>query len=217
MCAIFGSSSFDKFCKLYELNKPRGVSASSVLILTEDNKIECKKTAGAFDEYSLKPSKLYLGHCQAPTTQQQEFCYDTAHPFYFDRFYVAHNGIITNAEELAKEYKLQLFDKTQVDSSVVPELISQFYNSKTPLQIFEVIKIVAEKLKGTFACYIFCQRSNRAFLIRSGSTLFYDKEGNFSSTKFDRAIPFEEGKVGEFVNNKIIYHCPFITNSPFFI
>lgn len=217
MCAIFGSSKFDIFCKLYDLNKPRGISASSALTLTDKHEVKCKKTAGAFDEYSLEKSKLYLGHCQAPTTQKQEFDYETAHPFYFDRFYVAHNGIITNAEDLAKEYNLKLFKKTQVDSSVVPELISQVYCSGSPLQLPEVIKVVAEKLKGTFACFIYSERDNRVFLIRSGSTLFYDKEGNFSSTKFDRSIPFEEGKVGEFVSNKIIYHCPFITNSPFFI
>ena len=217
MCAIFGSTDYDNFVKLYELNKPRGVSASSAIVLTGGNWMQLIKSDGAFDENRLKRGSYYLGHCQAPTTLKQEFNYDTAHPFTWKRFLVAHNGIITNAEELAKEYKLQYYDEVQVDSSVIPALIGLFYhqNNSTPLQ--DIIKRVAELLKGTFACYILDDRSSRVFLIRSGSTLFYDKEGNFSSTKFDHAIPFEEGRVGEIINGKVIYHNTFICNSPFFI
>ena len=217
MCAIFGSTDYDNFVKLYELNKPRGVSASSAIVLTGGNWMQLLKSDGAFDENRLKRGSYYLGHCQAPTTLKQGFNYDTANPFIWKRFLVAHNGIITNAEELAKEYKLQYYDEVQVDSSVIPALIGLFYhqNNSTPLQ--DIIKRVAELLKGTFACYILDDRSSRVFLIRSGSTLFYDKEGNFSSTKFDHAIPFEEGRVGEIINGKVIYHNTFICNSPFFI
>lgn len=216
MCAIFGSSSKEKFVKLYELNKPRGVSASSYLTITEGGWIDCYKSAGAFDENRLKPSKYYLGHCQAPTTVNQEFNSELAHPFYWNRFYVAHNGIITNVEELCKEFFIK-FEDIKVDSSIIPALIGYFYHKKNSDQLQDIIKRVAELLKGTFACYIVDDRSNRVFLIRSGSTLFYDQDGNISSTKFENAIPFEEGRVGEIVKNKIIYHNTFICNSPFFI
>jgi glucosamine 6-phosphate synthetase-like amidotransferase/phosphosugar isomerase protein len=216
MCAIFGSTSLKKFTSLYELNKPRGVSASSCLSITSNNWLNCIKSAGVFDENKLKPSKLYLGHCQAPTTVNQEFNPELAHPFYWNRFYVAHNGIITNVEELCEKYFIK-FEDIKVDSSVIPALLSYFYHHKNSDQLQDLIKRVAELLKGTFACYIVDERSNRVFFIRSGSTLFYDSEGNFSSTKFDNAIPFEEGRVGELVNNKIVYHGNFICNSPFFI
>ena len=216
MCAIFGSTSKEKFVKLYELNKPRGVSASSYLTITDSNWIDCYKSAGAFDENKLKPSKFYLGHCQAPTTLNQDFNSELAHPFYWNRFYVAHNGIITNVEELCEKYFIKHKD-IKVDSSVIPALIGYFFHIKNSDQLQDIIKRVAELLKGTFACYIVDDRSNRIFLIRSGSTLFYDKDGNFSSTKFDHAIPFEEGRVGEIVNGKIVYHNTFICNSPFFI
>jgi glucosamine 6-phosphate synthetase-like amidotransferase/phosphosugar isomerase protein len=216
MCAIFGSASKEKFVKLYELNKPRGVSASSYLTITDNGWIDCYKSAGAFDENRLKSSKLYLGHCQAPTTVNQSFNPELAHPFYWNRFYVAHNGIITNVEELCEKYFIKLED-IKVDSSIIPALIGYFYHKKNSDQLQDIIKRVAELLKGTFACYIVDERSNRIFLIRSGSTLFYDQDSNISSTKFDNAIPFEEGRVGEIVKNKIIYYNTFICNSPFFI
>lgn len=217
MCAIFGSTNSEKFTKLYELNKPRGISASSAIVITGGNWMQLIKSDGAFDENRLKPGSYYLGHCQAPTTLKQEFNYDTAHPFTWNRFLVAHNGIITNAEELAKEYNLDYYRDVQVDSSVIPALIGLFFHKNNSTPLHEIIKRVAELLQGTFACYILDERSSKIFLIRSGSTLFYDKEGNFSSTKFDQAIPFEEGRVGEIINGKITYHCPFICNSPFFI
>lgn len=217
MCAIFGSSDFNTFCKLYELNKPRGISASSATVITKDGWIQCKKSAGAFDEHSLKPGKMYLGHCQAPTTNQQEFNQETAHPFTWNRFYVAHNGIITNAEDLDKEFNLELFKQTKVDSSVIPEIIVRYYHGKTLLQLPEVMKAAAEKLKGTFACYILSDRDNRVFLMRSGSTLFYDRHGNFSSTRFESSVPFEEGRIAEVTNNSIVFLNSFNCNSPFFI
>ena len=216
MCAIFGSSSKEKFIKLYELNKPRGVSASSYLTITPGDWIDCVKSDKSFDENRLKPAKLYLGHCQAPTTLNQEFNPELAHPFYWNRFYVAHNGIITNVEELCKEYFIK-FEDVKVDSSIIPALIGYFYHKKNTDQLQDIIKRVAELLKGTFACYIVDERSNRVFVIRSGSTLFYDLEGNFSSTKFEDSLTFEEGRVGELVKGKIIYHNTFICNSPFFI
>ena len=217
MCAIFGSTNSEKFTKLYELNKPRGISASSAIVITGGNWMQLIKSDGAFDENRLKPGSYYLGHCQAPTTLKQEFNYDTSHPFTWKRFLVAHNGIITNAEELAEEYKLQYYNTVRVDSSVIPGLIGTFFHKESSRPLQDIIKQTAELLKGTFACYIFDDRSSRIFLIRSGSTLFYDKDGNFSSTKFDHAIPFEEGRVGELVNGKVVYHNTFICNSPFFI
>lgn len=217
MCAIFGSPSLESFVKLYELNKPRGVSASSAVVIQNDGFIQLIKSNGAFDFRELKPGKFYLGHCQAPTTLKQDFNFDTAHPFFWNRFYVAHNGIITNAEELSEKYKLSYYNQVKVDSSIIPSLIGLFFHLNNSIPLYEIIKRVAELLKGTFSCYILDDRSNKVYLIRSGSTLFYDKEGNISSTKFDHSLPFEEGRVGEIVNNKIIYHCPFICNSPFFI
>ena len=53
MCAIFGSTDYDNFVKLYELNKPRGVSASSAIVLTGGNWMQLIKSDGAFDENRL--------------------------------------------------------------------------------------------------------------------------------------------------------------------
>ncbi len=205
MCAIFGSSNFETFCKLYELNKPRGISASSALVITNDGWIQCVKSEGCFDVNELKPGKIYLGHCQAPTTQQQTFNIDTAHPFNWNRFYVAHNGIITNVDQLVNDYSIESFAKTGVDSSVIPELIARIYHGRQPLQLPEVLKTACTKLKGTFACYILSERDNRVFLARCGSTLFYDQKGNFSSVKFEDSVPFEEGRIGEIQGSGINY------------
>jgi glutamine phosphoribosylpyrophosphate amidotransferase len=216
MCAIFGSTSKENFIKLYELNKPRGVSASSYLTITPGDWIDCVKSNKSFDENRLKSAKLYLGHCQAPTTLHQEFNPELAHPFYWNRFYVAHNGIITNVEQLCEEFFIK-FEDVKVDSSIIPALIGYFYHKKNTESLPTIIKQVAELLKGTFACYIVNERDNKVYLIRSGSTLFYDKEGSFSSTKFKNSMTFEEGRVGELIKDKIITHGSFICNSPFFI
>ena len=80
-----------------------------------------------------------------------------------------------------------------------------------------MFKVTAEKLKGTFACFILSDRDNRIFLMRSGSTLYYDQKGNFSSVKFEGCVPFEEGRIAEVTNNSIVYIENFISNSPFFI
>ena len=109
----------------------------------------------------------YLGHVQSPTSSAREFNTKTSHPFNLNDKYVAHNGVLSNHEELIKEYDLDI--TCSVDSSVILPLIEKigFTDALSTLQ-------------GTFSCWYYNTNTGSMRIFRSGSTLFLNN-GSFSS------------------------------------
>lgn len=221
MCAIFGSSDVNTFKYLYKENLCRGDNAFGLLAI-------CGKTMPFIKKYprianfdndikDIHPLITYFaGHTQAPTSSAQTFSEVTSHPFIQYPWIVAHNGIITNFEELKKLVPDDSYNI--VDSSIIPALLKA-YSPKFVSKI-KLLELVLEMLKGTYSVWIYNQCTHDLFIARCGSTLYADlSKGIFSSImqpQFDM-ISLEDGGLYTKTANKLEQVGTFKQNSPFFI
>jgi glucosamine 6-phosphate synthetase-like amidotransferase/phosphosugar isomerase protein len=226
MCGIFGSKDYKRYIALYAKNKKRGNFSYGGMFI--DNKLHAVvKTKGTFS-FTGKPAielknkkpmplssfKNYLGHTQAPTSSQRQYDHKTTHPFNEKDWYVAHNGVLTNHEELRKQLK-KYRSVNEVDSSVIPALIYSFCNKST--KEVQCICNALSLLKGTFGLWIYNSSSGNVYLARSGSTVYADYITNdFSSTPFSKFKPLDEGTLFLQTVEGLTSVGEFKPNSPFF-
>ena len=214
MCGIFGSTDSERFKTLYELNKDRGSFAYGGLYIHGQQGDTIQKTEG--DSVQLNHTvgeKYYMGHTQGPTSAQREWTWDTGHPFQFEHWSVAHNGVLSNSKELAQEYEID----SPVDSAIIPKIISiKELDAKSE---DHAIAQACSELKGTFTCWIYNEMSEKAYLVRCGSTLFANNEGEFSSAQFENMHSLREGDVFrvDYIQKSICPLRKFGYDSPFFI
>tara|TARA_R110000868_G_scaffold54509_10_gene170342 strand:- start:9990 stop:10655 length:666 start_codon:yes stop_codon:yes gene_type:complete len=169
----------------------RGEYAFSLLTISNKNAIKVVKQKDHPTEINLcKNTKFALGHNQAPTSAQRAYHEMTSHPFRSNDWIVGHNGVITNYKELTEKYCK--WNKSPVDSAVIPSLLNQFSVIPSVLNKFstddetlpeiENISSVLSLLEGTFAVWILNEQSNSVYIARQGSTLFCNpKTGDFCS------------------------------------
>lgn len=184
MCAIFGSFDASMFEILYEANKQRGTFASSAVGIAEDDQYIFKKEGSInFDTIEYCDETHYLtGHVQAPTSAKREWDYETSHPFGSPTWLVSHNGVLTNEQEIRKQY-LPWLDNP-VDTSVIVNLLQYFTDNDPGIpNAVKSIRKTLELIQGTFALCIVDSLTSDIYIARCGSTLFYDNKGNFSSTQ----------------------------------
>jgi len=233
MCGIFGSRDFSTYEKLYAKNKQRGTFAGGSLYTKGSGGMYLKKWEGfqAVDEmtgeYAFQDDyTTFLGHTQAPTSSSRGYNVKTSHPFEHGWWIAAHNGVLENDEQIREEYLKEsygecdsmFFDTTKlpVDSAVIPALIDTLYVGDDVL----AIKETCQRLKGTFACWLYSKRTHQTYLIRSGSTLYGDVESSsFSSTLVPNAADEElkEGTIYCITPEGLTIVETFQQNSPFFI
>jgi glucosamine 6-phosphate synthetase-like amidotransferase/phosphosugar isomerase protein len=172
--------------------------------------------------------QYYMGHTQAPTSAQREFDPETSHPFKYNTWHVAHNGVLSNSKVLAEQYGV---DPNPVDSAVIPAMMWYYHDNNRddglfPFQREELaIKAVCEKLEGTFSCWVHNTFTNHVHLIRSGSTLFVNyKTGDFSSAQYEDMKALDDHAIyrvfydaDPIQKSKIEKVGHFATHSPFFI
>ena len=226
MCAIFGSSNLDKFYELYEANKQRGTFSFGCVVahglhrdtcvyhhldVVKDNDIE--RGLKSLEKYRNMLPTYYTGHIQAPTGVDR-FSKSSIHPFEYGNYIVAHNGVLTNFEELKEKYNYK--DHTSnVDSSIIPRLIDNCCEKKSPPQCSEAIKEALSQLNGTFSNWIWNAQYFELYIARLSSTLFY-KDGDFSSVQVGDMIEVPERKILWYINNKFIVLEDFDAESHFF-
>jgi glucosamine 6-phosphate synthetase-like amidotransferase/phosphosugar isomerase protein len=163
----------------------------------------------------LKDFNYFLGHTQAPTSSVRLFSNKTSHPFHYENWTVAHNGVLTNYNEVARSIKnKKAFN--EVDSSLIPALIQQ-YNYTYPDEVDAII-LALSKLKGTFGLWIYSCDSGFTYLARSGSTLYGDLlTTDFSSLPFPGSTSLEEGILYQITKEGLTSIAHFRPQSPFFI
>ena len=177
MCGIFGSTTLQRFKTLYTLNQDRGNFAYGGMYIHREEVSEIQRTEGDSLQLEDKPGRqYYMGHTQGPTSAKRDFDPETSHPFKYNTWHVAHNGVLSNSKELAKEYEVD----SPVDSAIIPKLLSiKELDSKNEVHAIEQ---ACSELKGTFACWIYNEMSEEVYLVRCGSTLFTNNKDEFSST-----------------------------------
>lgn len=217
MCGIFGSNQYERFKTLYELNKDRGSFAYGGVYTFDEVGPLVQKSKGddlPTAEYDIRECRYFMGHTQGPTSSQRVFDPATSHPFRYDEWLVAHNGILSNSKVLAEEYEVT----NPVDSAVIPKLISIKRLDST--DEVHAIEQACNELKGTFTCWVYNELTEETYLIRNGSTLFIDtEECEFSSAKFGGMSQAKEGTIYrvDSINRNIHEVGDFDNSSPFFI
>ena len=189
MCAIIGSSRQSMFEVLFEANKDRGQFGTGIMQLCNGNQVtdlfDCSIEADDFEEIYKEHADYYMCHMQAPTSSSREWSPSNAHPFIEGSWAVMHNGVLTNAEGLRDKYYID--PNGIVDTSVIPALLQ--YNLDDILKSDEYVhdsKAIINTLndlEGTFALCIVDTDTNKVWLARQGSTLFYNDKGDFSSVE----------------------------------
>ena len=219
MCGIFGSSNYERLKTLYNLNKERGSFAYGYLYRDGQDKFLIQRGEG-----DVMPSSIidvddfnyYLGHTQGPTSSERSFTEETSHPFTYKRWVVSHNGVLSNHKKLYPD------NKCVVDSSVIPYLLHNNYKD----DVIKAISKTCSQLEGTFSCWIFDSKENDIYIVRCGSTLFYNENGDISSRKPDDSwATIKEGDIYKLIDNNTVDGAPanfvsvgsFKTNSPYFI
>jgi len=175
MCGIFGSNDIKTFRELYKKNSERGNFVRSVTMLfpagmKNDLRVATKYEQDFDKHIEENPFCIYyLGHVQSPTSNVREFRTETSHPFNLKNKYLAHNGVLSNHEELIQEYNLNI--ECEVDSGMILPLIEKigFTDAISTLQ-------------GTFGCWYYDSDTGCLRIFRSGSTLFLNS-GSFSSAQ----------------------------------
>lgn len=206
MCGIAGSSNFNKAFEFYKTNLPRGYYSSGGIVV-RGNTWNTYKTLGLYEKPFGEPNQdFYLYHSRGPTTETKEYNPINNHPFFYGDWIVAHNGIISNFEDLGKKYFPEEDFTIKTDSCIVPRMLS-----------IKPMKEALEELKGTFALWMWNRSSGALYICRSANTLFANFiNGDFCSTQFEKSEPLEEGFIYT-VNNKIVKEEKFISNSPYFV
>ena len=213
MCGIYCSNDLSTFEILEEANRKRGNFSTGIFycynkanynIIQEKGNINWNKT-----KIPHQKGHLYLGR-----GWQEE----TSHPFWVGDWIVAHNGVLTNSNELIDEF-IPMHDNP-VDSSIIPALLDEFEYTHGPCEDAETevqnILYTIEKLKGTFALWIVNIKTMNIYIARQGSTLFY-KDSNISSI---RGCDYKEISQGILYNfsyeglteiDSFVYDSPFLT------
>lgn len=215
MCAIYGSASREEFIKLYELNKDRGGFAFSFCgiknTINNQSIFVFKNKLADLDLLYQEDWDYYLAHDQAPTGSVRKYSENTSHPFHYGRWYVAHNGVLTNHKEV-----LESTDTKEIDSSYIAAYMEQLDLLPIPPQEdHEIFYETFSAFKGTHACWVWDEENSKLFLTKNGSTLF-TKGDTFSSVQFEGSKPLLDGWAYEMHFGKgVIELIKFEDSNPF--
>ena len=215
MCAIYGTASREEFFKLYELNKDRGGFAFSFCgiknTINNQSIFVFKNKLADLDLLYQEDWDYYLAHDQAPTGSVRKYSENTSHPFHYGRWYVAHNGVLTNHKEV-----LESTDTKEIDSSYIAAYMEQLDLLPIPPQEdHEIFYETFSAFKGTHACWVWDEENSKLFLTKNGSTLF-TKGDTFSSVQFEGSKPLLDGWAYEMHFGKgVIELIKFEDSNPF--
>lgn len=209
MCGIIGSPHKDAFDYLFEQNKERGNFAYGVIKFCINNNVKVIKDNNFDKKINFEEDVVfYLGHLQSPTSTQREFTEATTHPFEYKGRYLAHNGVLSNFEQLKQKYSKYTKEiVNEVDSSIILPMVEKIG-----------LKHAIEELKGTFGCWLYDSNTSELFVFRSGSTIYTDGK-NISSKPIPDWELLKEGIIYRFNFTKQKYEefDTFNTKSGFFV
>ena len=181
MCAISGSFSKNKLKELYKLNAYRGEMNHSLTTFEYDPKLKKIRTGvmyqgkGGLPDFLIDgqdeaPSKYFLSHSQAPTTEASSI-----HPASSNGALLWHNGII----------KQSTIEPGAWDTEwMIKQIVDYGWSSLS-------------RVNGTFACVMY--NENKLYVFRNEiSPLYIDDTMNISSTRFEGSRQVIPNVVWEF-------------------
>ena len=220
MCGIYGSPNRSMFEVLYEANFSRGSFATSAMIAnTNESNTRTFNWEGYNNPQKVKEMSgdaYFMGHCQAPTSNNRTMEPNCTHPFTNGDWVVAHNGVVTNLREALDKYAPYGYS-VPVDSAIFPFIFAKL--GKSTDDEVKVIKQALSYINGTFGLWIFNKKTKNLYIARQGVTLFMTNEGDysgsFSSIKSNGWEEVEEGKLYAIREQKFEHVGDFSNTSPF--
>lgn len=182
MCGIIGyigKNNFFDFAKQGLKNLEYRGYDSAGLAYFKRNKICVKKSVGDVDKLFAKidfTKKIDAGIGHTRWATHGKPCIQNCHPHKSQdgKFFLVHNGIIDNYNELKEKYLSSITFKSQTDTEIIPNLIAYFY--KTTKNVLLAINKTFALLKGNFALAIlFNEESDRIYFARKDSPLVIGK------------------------------------------
>lgn len=199
MCAIYGSKDRTLFNILHDATQQRGVYAFSYAFIDHSSKkIKIHRQHGHPKDVEKIDNHIndtmFLGHNQAPTSSAREWDRTTSHPFVASNWVVAHNGVLTNHKQINEKYCV--WNKNPVDTSCIPNLLHVVEQADSKATEVQIIEQALEKLEGTFALWIFNEKTGNVFIARQGSTLYANTTtGDFCSIQSKGWLEVPEGEI----------------------
>jgi len=206
MCSIVGSFDIDRLRQLAELNAYRGTHSHSLYAFDSNkNVVYSHRSFGALDinKHAIETnSNLYfVAHQQAPTTDAKSV--DSIHPAQVQDTLLWHNGIIKEDDVIRLKDEL---------------LSDEVWDTK--LMLLNYLKSGSvDNIDGTFSCLLY--NENKLHLFRNEiSPMFYNEQGDISSTKFEGGQPTSPNFIIEFEpfdDNLMTLRNQFVTKeNPYF-
>jgi glucosamine--fructose-6-phosphate aminotransferase (isomerizing) len=208
MCGIFGIISESKIEKknlalLVDNARQRGKDSSG-FIEFEGLNYSLKR----FD-YDLKKSikfhnnnsSIIIGHSRLVTNSMVD-----NQPLIKNKVSVIHNGIITNFEELFKEYSLN--QEMQIDTEIIIELINYF--QKKNYNYEKIISSLLSTIKGSASCVISFFEDGKVILFSNNGSLYYGKKKKniFISSESYPLRLLKCDKIVQVNDNPVIFDIP---------
>ena len=178
MCSIIGSKSKETLVQLAQLNEYRGTHSHSLFVFDENFDIVYNHRGFGpliVSDHSVS-GYYYIGHQQAPTTEAKDL--QAIHPAVEDGALLWHNGII-KADDVARLQRLY-----ETDEKWDTQLLLRDYLDTGNLS----------QIDGTFACVLYSDYQLRIFR-NEISPMFYNEQGDISSTKFEGSMSVPANKV----------------------
>ena len=185
MCCLFGLIDYKNYFTAKQKEKiirvlsveceERGTDATGVAYVEKDDiRIHKKPLPAHKIKFKFKSNpKIIMGHTRMTTQGDEKFNYNN-HPFYSNnlKFALAHNGMIYNDIDLRKTEKLPK-TKIETDSFIAVQLIE-----KERTLNFESLKIMAEKVRGSF-CFTVLNNQNELFIVKGNNPMAVYDFGGF--------------------------------------
>lgn len=177
MCGIVGSVGFKKSHKyiidgLKTLDY-RGYDSAGVAFLNDE--IEIYKEVGSVDYLDSlipphKEGKCAIGHTRWATHGKPNKYNSHPHLSFKKQFALVHNGVIDNYLELRKFLTNKgISFVSDTDSEVVVNLIEYYYEQEN--DVLKCLKIVNNKLQGSYAIGLLHIGEEKIYLLKNGSPL----------------------------------------------
>ena len=185
MCCLFGLIDYKNYFTAKQKEKiirvlsveceERGTDATGVAYVEKDDiRIHKKPLPAHKIKFKFKSNpKIIMGHTRMTTQGNEKFNYNN-HPFYSNnlKFALAHNGMIYNDIDLRKTENLPK-TKIETDSFIAVQLIE-----KEETLNFESLKIMAEKVRGSF-CFTVLNNQNELFIVKGNNPMVVYDFGRF--------------------------------------
>ncbi|RMC24205.1 MULTISPECIES: glutamine--fructose-6-phosphate transaminase (isomerizing) [unclassified Lactobacillus] len=138
---------------------------------------------------------------------------NNAHPQFDEtkRFYLVHNGVIENYQELKKHYLKDVTFKSDTDTEVVVQLVSKIARDKK-LDAFSALKQTLTLIKGSYAFLLVDnQQPDHIFIAKNKSPLMLGltSEGNIIASdalcvldQTNTFVDLHDGEVGDITKNQ---------------